>query len=1051
MGLVGASSAVIGPYQSYVYPDDADTMGDNITSPKPSHLPGGMQADLLGLLKNYRDDHGGCKDLEWDDALVNDMYNIAVNPDPAVKRCNDVNTDITGQFITSISYHMTSSLDTANRPQPSTTEVWNDFLTRHADSIQILKWQSASKIGCAYCEQTQWNKAYIYQLYCKITETLPSATNTVAANVLASGSRCSACDGVTCPDQKCKLPGAQCDIQAGGCKYVNAQFGTTCDDNSAATKDDICDGFGVCSGTPLCQGVVCAAGNDCEEQGTCDTATGGCVKVLKPDGTMCDDNNANTKDDKCAMGVCKGLDRCAGVTCTAQSDCHEVGVCNPSTGDCSNPVKPVGTMCSDGNTGTVFDVCNDMGACVGQDLCAGVVCQMSQCISGGTCSPQTGLCVYTNQPSGTACDDGISYTDNDRCDSGVCKGTDNGCGQISCDLPIQGPDACRASGVCNGGACEWMYLAVGSPCVDGDADTVNDMCVDSGNGVVKCQGVNKCIGVTCDADQCNEVGTCNPQDGTCVHTAKADGTTCDDGIATTFKDKCEMGVCRGTDLCIGVDCSGTAVVGTCKEGVCDQATGMCVSKDAPDGFGCDDSDATTSNDVCMAGVCKGTDRCASVTCNNPMAGQCEESTGRCDPTTGQCAFSINKVDGTPCDDGDASTMGDRCKAGVCVSGANCDVEIIDHYSKTKCELGKTYGFTPDGSFFVDAGCRAKVRIVANDHIIKCESWGWKYKECPIFPRLPSCSTQTPEPCPSSTNCPGFTKLGEGRCVDKTDARFDSFILHNKDKAHCMAVAGSTKDIAGVEYNPTTMDCVLLATNDQVLAGIKWDASELTHLGQAPVAKSNNDPDWMCWTPEDRCVGVVCQAADDCHEAGVCQPQTGKCTSPPKGDGSFCDDNNPASWNDQCSNGVCQGQTGPKECWIPSSFWAGHKKCKKLDASRCAAYGSGCYQTEAKCCSKEFGGCSNSQTDSCWVAGKSWPEKNCRKASGRHCMLPIGNWKTETECCARGAAHVKGCAQKDNNDGVADKPEQCICDPNEFTGQVNEKTEVCVLCYLRYSF
>eukprot|EP01060_Flectonema_neradi_P001270 TRINITY_DN1074_c0_g1_i1.p1 TRINITY_DN1074_c0_g1~~TRINITY_DN1074_c0_g1_i1.p1 ORF type:complete len:1376 (+),score=388.89 TRINITY_DN1074_c0_g1_i1:61-4188(+) len=1040
LGLASAASAAIGPWQPYSYPDDADTMGENITSPKPSHLPGGMQADLLALLKNYRDDHGGCKDLQWDDGLVNDMYALSVNPDPSVSRCNDITTDVTGQYITSISYHMTTALDTASRPQPSTTEVWNDFLTRYADSVQIMKWKSATKIGCAYCEQTQWGKAYLYQLYCKITETAPSASNTVADNVLPSGSKCSACDGVTCPDQQCKQPGALCDIQLGGCNYINAQFGTTCDDNDASTKDDICDGLGGCKGTPLCQGVTCAASNDCEEQGTCDPMTGGCTKVLKADGTMCDDNNANTQDDKCQSGICKGTDKCAGVTCTAQSDCHEVGVCNPSTGTCTNPVKPVGTLCSDGDVGTVFDACNDMGVCVGQNLCANVNCPTSQCVSSGTCNSQTGACVYTNEPAGTPCDDGISYTDNDKCDSGVCKGQDNGCGQISCDTPISGTDSCRASGVCNGGACDWMYKAVGTPCVDDDDATVNDMCVDAGNGVTECRGVNKCIGVTCDDDQCNFNGKCNPADGTCTFELRPTTHACDDGIDTTVNDHCDAGVCRGTDLCANKDCSSSVQPGSCKEGVCDPATGMCGSADAPDGFGCDDGDVTTSNDVCMAGVCKGTDRCATVTCHNPNAGQCGEPTGRCDPTTGQCIY-FGKVDGTPCDDGDDATSGDRCSHGVCVAGTNCGVEILENQSKTKCVLGKTYGFTPDGNFFVDDGCRAKVRIVANDHVITCESWGWKYKECPIFPKLPSCSTQDPEPCPSSTNCPGFTKLGEGRCVDKTDARFDAFILHNKDKAHCMAVAGSTADIAGVEYNPTTKDCVLLATNDKVLTGVMWDATELNHLGEVPISKTNNDADWMCWTPEDRCVGVVCQAVDDCHEVGVCKPQTGKCTSPPKCDGSFCDDNDPTTWNDQCTNGICQGQSGPKECWVPSSFWAGHKQCKKIDdAAMCSAYGSGSYQTEDKCCQKEFGGCSNSQVDSCWVAGRSWPEKKCKKVDGKYCQLPIGNWKTETECCAPGAAHVKGCEQKDNNDGVADKPEQCICDPSEFFGGVDEKTE-----------
>ncbi|MBK9262306.1 MAG: hypothetical protein IPM54_21185 [Polyangiaceae bacterium] len=35
--------------------------------------------------------------------------------------------------------------------------------------------------------------------------------------------------------------------------------------------------------------------------------------------------------------------------CTATDACHDVGVCNPSTGQCSNPAKPDGTDCPGGS------------------------------------------------------------------------------------------------------------------------------------------------------------------------------------------------------------------------------------------------------------------------------------------------------------------------------------------------------------------------------------------------------------------------------------------------------------------------------------------------------------------------------------------------------------------------------------------------------------------------------------------------------------------------------------------------------------------------------
>jgi hypothetical protein len=58
------------------------------------------------------------------------------------------------------------------------------------------------------------------------------------------------------------------------------------------------------------------------------------------------------------------MDLCAGVVCTAEDACHAVGGCDPATGLCSNPVKPDGTSCSDGDPNTAGDACAD-GVCIG--------------------------------------------------------------------------------------------------------------------------------------------------------------------------------------------------------------------------------------------------------------------------------------------------------------------------------------------------------------------------------------------------------------------------------------------------------------------------------------------------------------------------------------------------------------------------------------------------------------------------------------------------------------------------------------------------------------
>lgn len=63
-------------------------------------------------------------------------------------------------------------------------------------------------------------------------------------------------------------------------------------------------------------------------------------------------------------GVAFAPERCASVVCTALDTCHDVGVCDPSTGACSNPPKADGTTCDDGAACTTNDVCAQ-GTCSG--------------------------------------------------------------------------------------------------------------------------------------------------------------------------------------------------------------------------------------------------------------------------------------------------------------------------------------------------------------------------------------------------------------------------------------------------------------------------------------------------------------------------------------------------------------------------------------------------------------------------------------------------------------------------------------------------------------
>jgi len=64
--------------------------------------------------------------------------------------------------------------------------------------------------------------------------------------------------------------------------------------------------------------------------------------ATRTNGTHCDDGNACTRTDTCLSNQCVGSDP---VVCVAQDQCHVVGVCNPTSGVCSNPAAPDQTTC----------------------------------------------------------------------------------------------------------------------------------------------------------------------------------------------------------------------------------------------------------------------------------------------------------------------------------------------------------------------------------------------------------------------------------------------------------------------------------------------------------------------------------------------------------------------------------------------------------------------------------------------------------------------------------------------------------------------------------
>jgi hypothetical protein len=211
---------------------------------------------------------------------------------------------------------------------------------------------------------------------------------------------------------------------------------------------------------------------------------------------------------------------------------------------------------------------------------------------------------------------------------------------------------------------------------------------------------------TCDPTACDDRDPCTADDCqnlTCIHTRLSDGAVCGSGSVClsgscrvpqcTSDSQCADGdACDGAERCTGFSCvSGTPLVcpqpGPCQQGGCSASAG-CVLSSRPDGTACDDANAATSNDQCRAGsctgtpfsgcrsdaectdadVCNGSERCMSDgRCSAGTALVCSGATQCAAPicrASGGCAMTP-RPDGTSCDDGVATTTGDRCVAGLC--------------------------------------------------------------------------------------------------------------------------------------------------------------------------------------------------------------------------------------------------------------------------------------------------------------------------------------------------------------------------------------------------
>ncbi len=771
--------------------------------------------------------------------------------------------------------------------------------------------------------------------------------DTCSAGQCVGGTLDPACDDTTAPNPCLGAPngtacedGSACTVgdtcQNGICKGTQkncSALTTTCTLGVCEAATGACTAKPVNEGVSCNDGISCTAGDTCQ-LGSCvghDVCTNPCLG--QPDGTACEDGNLCTLNDACVAGQCVGSTKdCShlhtqctvatceptsgqcvskvtnvggtcqdGEPCTTGDKCTAEGVCagtpdaTCSATDCST--APAGSACDDGDPCTVNTYCS-AGACVGEPKSCGY---LSDACGDGVCDAATGDCTYEPLSSGGSCDDGVSCTTSDVCTDGVCAGVDSGI----CDDTTD-PNECE--GVPNGTACD-----------DGSACTVGDACQ---------AGV--CVGTAKDCSKLNgtcTVGACDAATGLCEAIPSNDGGSCNDGEACTTGDVCQDGFCAGeldpvcastscatapagspcwdgnpctvNTTCQGGTCTGTAknctaFTDTCNTGVCDAATGACVTQPKTNGISCDDQSACTGPDTCSDGICDGPTlaSCVSQEEVNPCAGKadgtaCDDgdlctqddacvagvcqgsaktcshlddtcATGVCNAATGQCVQQPANQGGS-CSDGNACTTGDKCQSGVCVGGTYNSV-----CGQVNCATAAAGTACDDGNpCTLDDSCQAGVCTGSSKD---CSAFGDGCNEGVCNTATGACTVQPANEggaCDDGVSCTSNDTCTAGSCYGS----------NNPECANNTACGAGTNGMACNDAKPCTI-------NDVCSNGA--------------------------------CVGTAknCSGAGDSCNTGSCDPATGVCKSAPANNGASCNDQVTCTSPDTCLDGECTGPVSP---------------------------------------------------------------------------------------------------------------------------------------------
>ncbi|MBW1811275.1 MAG: hypothetical protein JRJ87_24000 [Deltaproteobacteria bacterium] len=373
----------------------------------------------------------------------------------------------------------------------------------------------------------------------------------------------------------------------------------------------------------------------------------------------------------------------------------------------------------------------------------------------------------------------------------------------------------------------------------------------------------------------------------------------------------------------------------------------CEATQVSDQTACDDANPCTLGDVCLAGACTGSFKDCSDLDGDCFLGACDESSGDC--------LTVDKADGTGCNDGLFCTIDDECQNGVCTGVGTYDCDDFEPCTLDECnentqDCDHTWELKPgqegppgsgNCSNSLDDDCDEltddedpNCRTCNDD--IDCDDGN----PCTVDECVNTSCQNTPKaddtPCDDGLYCTAADHCRAGRCISEArDCSDWSDACHTGgcSEADSSCVAEPKQDgtecedglyctvadqcqggvcIAGTDRDCDEGDfCTTDTCNDE------FDRCEHVWEQQPgeegplddPSCSNNQDDDCDTLTDMDDPDCSGCTENEDCDDLNPCTADlcdAGACSNPAVANDTPCDDGLYCTEPDLCSDGECNG-------------------------------------------------------------------------------------------------------------------------------------------------